>query len=135
MQCQQPLIARRDTYQNSVFLRMLAQRINSYIISNPDKLTIMLLLTNAEGDRYNPFIDNYLVVKITDYTNTRLTEIEQLLKTVESSHEELVMVEAEEHGWDLIQFLENIDRLCIFKADKRGNTHYLTVQKSLLTKN
>jgi hypothetical protein len=93
----------------------------------------MLLLTNAEGDRYNPFIDNYLVVKITDYTNTRLTEIEQLLKVVESSHEELVLVEAEEHGWDLIQFLENIGRLYIFNADKRGNTHYLTVQKSLLS--
>ena len=92
----------------------------------------MLLLTNAEGDRYNPFIDNYLVVKITDYANTRITEIEQLLKTVESCHDDLVMVEAEEYGWDLIQFLENIGRLFVFKSEKRGNTHYLTIQKSLI---
>lgn len=92
----------------------------------------MLLLQNAEGSNYNPFIDNYLVLLVNDYANTQLNEIEQLLETVDRSHEELVLVETQSHGLDLFQFLENIGKVVICKIQNCGNGYYLTVQKSLL---
>lgn len=92
----------------------------------------MLLLQNVEGSKYNPFIDNYLVLKVNDYANTNLDEIEQLMDTVERSHEELVLVETQSHGLDLFQFLENIGKIVICKEDKRRDAYYLTIQKSAL---
>lgn len=92
----------------------------------------MLLLQNLEGSQYNPVLDNYLVLLVNDYANTQLNEIEQLLDTVERSHEELVLVETQSHGLDLFQFLENIGKIIICKDDFLHNTHYLTIQKSVL---
>jgi hypothetical protein len=98
----------------------------------PNRDKIMLLLQNVEGSKYNPFIDNYMVLKVNDYVNTNLNEIEQLLDTVERSHEELVLVETESHGLDLFEFLENIGKIIICKADKQADAFYLTIQKSVL---
>jgi hypothetical protein len=92
----------------------------------------MLLLRNLEGDKYNPFIDQYLVLQVNDYANTNVDEIKQLLKVVEASHDELVMVETEAHGLDLFEFLENIGKVVIHRQVKSCNTYHLTVQKSLL---
>jgi hypothetical protein len=92
----------------------------------------MLLLQNIEGSNYNPFIDNYMVLKVNDYVNTSLNEIEQLMDTIKRSHEELVMVETQSHGLDLFQFLENIGKIIVCKSDKQADTFYLTIQKSVL---
>lgn len=92
----------------------------------------MLYFTNAEGSKFNPAIDNYLVVKVTDFANTKVSELQQLLKLIESSHDEMVMIEADGHGQDLIMFLENIGKLCVFKAKKCGNQYYSSVQKTLI---
>lgn len=92
----------------------------------------MITLTNIEGDRYQPNLDNYLVLTTNDYLNTALGEIETLVKCIKASHEELVVVECEAHGLDLIKFLENIGVICIFKSEQRGLIHYLTIQKSVI---
>jgi hypothetical protein len=92
----------------------------------------MLILNNIEGDKYNPFIDQYLVLQVNDYANTQFNEIDQLLKMIEQSHEELIMIETQIHGLDLIQFLENIDKIVIHKQVKACDTYHLTVQKNLL---
>jgi hypothetical protein len=92
----------------------------------------MITLTNIEGERYQPNLDNYLVLATNDYLNTALNEIETLVKCIKSSHDELVIIECEAHGHDLIKFLENIGVICIFKSEQKGLTHYLTVQKSVI---
>lgn len=92
----------------------------------------MVTLTNIEGDRYQPNLDNYLVLATNDYLNTALSEIETLVKCIKASHEELVIIECEAHGCDLIKFLENIGVICIYKSEIKGLTYYLTIQKSVL---
>ncbi len=92
----------------------------------------MLLLQNLEGSNYNPVLDNYLVLQVNDYANTQLNEIEQLLDTVERSHEELVLVETQSHGLDLFQFLENIGKIIICQVDNLAGNYYLKIQKSVL---
>lgn len=92
----------------------------------------MLLLQNLEGSQYNPVLDNYLVLLVNDYVNTQLNEIEQLLETVERSHEELVLVETQSHGLDLFQFLENIGKVIICHTENLAGNYYLKIQKSVL---
>ena len=92
----------------------------------------MLHLTNDEGSNYNPLIDNYLVLQVNDYANTELSEIEQLLETVERSHEELVLVETQSYGLDLFQFLENIGKIIICQIDNLSGNYYLKIQKSVI---
>lgn len=92
----------------------------------------MLSLNNIEGTQYNPFIDNYLVIGVNNYADTDLTEIETLVDCVEQSHNEFVMVETQTHGMDLMQFLENIEKIVIFKVEQKIDSYYLTIQKSLL---
>lgn len=92
----------------------------------------MITLTNIEGDRYQPNLDNYLVLATNDYLNTVLSEIETLVKMIKASHEELIIIECEAYGLDLIKFLENIGVICIFKSEQRGLTHYITIQKSVI---
>jgi hypothetical protein len=92
----------------------------------------MLVLKNIEGDKYNPFIDQYLVLEVNDYVNTEFDQLEQLVKMIIKSHEELIVVETQSHGLDLIDFLENIGKVVIHKQAKILNTYYLTIQKSLL---
>jgi hypothetical protein len=92
----------------------------------------MITLTNIEGDNYSPNLDNYLVLATNDYLNTALGEIETLVKCIKASHKELVIIECEAYGHDLIQFLENIGVIVIYKSEQRGLTHYITVQKSVI---
>jgi hypothetical protein len=91
----------------------------------------MITLTNIEGDRYQPNLDNYLVLATNDYLNTALGEIETLVKCIKQSHEDLVIIECESYGYDLIKFLENIGVIAIFKTEQKGLSYYLTVQKSV----
>jgi hypothetical protein len=90
----------------------------------------MITLTNIEGDRYQPNLDNYLVLATNDYANTVLGEIETLVKLIKQSHQDLVIIECEAYGYDLIKFLENIGIIAIFKQSQKGLVYYLTVQKS-----
>jgi len=92
----------------------------------------MITLTNIEGDKYQPNLDNYLILATNDYTNTALCEIERLVKCIKQSHTELVIVECCAYGYDLIQFLEDIGVICIFKTEQKGIAYYLTVQKSVI---
>ena len=92
----------------------------------------MITLTNIEGERYQQNLDNYLVLATNDYLNTALGEIETLVKCIKASHEELVIIECEAYGYDLIKFLENIGVICIYKSEIKGLTHYLTIQKSVI---
>ncbi len=92
----------------------------------------MITLTNIEGGCYQPNLDNYLVLATNDYLNTALSEIEILVKCIKDSHEDLMIIECEAYGYDLIQFLENIGIICIFKSEQKGLAHYLTVQKSVI---
>lgn len=92
----------------------------------------MITLTNIEGDKYSPNIDNYLVLATNNYINTALGEIETLVKCIKASHEEFVIIECEAYGYDLIQFLENIGVICIFKIEQKVLTYYLTIQKSAI---
>lgn len=92
----------------------------------------MLLLNNLEGEQYNPYLDQYLVLQVNDYVNTEFTQIEQLLDMIEASHEELIMIETDAYGLDLIQFLDNISKIAIFKTVRSVATYHITVQKNLL---
>ena len=92
----------------------------------------MITLTNIEGEKYQPNLDNYLVLATNDYFNTALGEIETLVKCIKQSHTELVIIECDSHGYDLIQFLENIGVICIFKTEQKGIAYYLTIQKSVI---
>jgi hypothetical protein len=92
----------------------------------------MLLLTNIEGDKYNPVLDNYLVVRVNNYANTAYDELQALLDLVNKSHEELVMVECDRESLDIFTFMEDIAKLVIFKVVQKANNYYLTVQKSLI---
>lgn len=92
----------------------------------------MLLLSNLEGEQYNPYIDQYLVLTVNNYANTEFTEIEQLFNMIETSHSELIMIETDAYGLDLIQFLDNIGKIVIFKTVRSVNTYHITVQKNLL---
>jgi hypothetical protein len=92
----------------------------------------MLLLNNLEGERYNPFIDQYLVLRVNDYVNTDFTQIEQLFNMIEASHNELIMIETDAYGLDLIQFLDNISKIVIFKVNRSVATYHITVQKNLI---
>lgn len=93
----------------------------------------MLNFKNIEGDAYNAFIDQYLVLEVNDYKNTEYNQIEQLMELVEASHCELILIETQSHGLDLIEFLENIEKIVIFKKTKSCNTYHVTVQKPLLS--
>jgi hypothetical protein len=92
----------------------------------------MITLTNIEGDRYQPNLDNYLILATNDYLNTALNEIETLVEFIRASHDEFIIVECEIHGCDLIQFLENIGIIIVFKTEQKGLSYYLTIQKSLI---
>lgn len=92
----------------------------------------MLLLQNLEGDCYNPFIDNYLVLQINNYIDTQLEAIEGLVKAIEASHDELIVVETGADGFDLIGFLEDIGKILIYKTASAAGCYYLTIQKNLL---
>lgn len=92
----------------------------------------MLLLNNLEGQQYNPFVDQYLILGVNDYANTQFTQIEQLFNMIETSHSELIMIETDAYGLDLIQFLNNISKITIFKTVRSVNTYHITVQKNLL---
>lgn len=92
----------------------------------------MLSLKNIEGEQYNPYIDQYLVLGVNDYTNTEFTQIEQLFNMIETSHSELIMIETDAYGLDLIQFLDNISKIVIFKTVRSINTYHITIQKNLL---
>ena len=92
----------------------------------------MLLLNNLEGEQYNPYLDQYLILQVNDYVNTEFTQIEQLFNMIEASHDELVMIETDAYGLDLIQFLDNISKITIFKTVRSVNTYHITVQKNLL---
>ncbi len=56
----------------------------------------MLVLQNIEGDSYNPILKNYLVVKVINYDETALNDLQRLLELVNKSHEDLLMVECDE---------------------------------------
>ena len=98
----------------------------------PDTVNHMLLLNNLEGQQYNPYIDQYLVLGVNDYANTEFTQIEQLFNMIEVSHQELIMIETDAYGLDLIQFLDNIGKIVIFKTVRSVTTYHITVQKNLL---
>ncbi len=92
----------------------------------------MLLLQNIEGDKYNPTIDNYLVLKVVNYANTAFEELDALFRLVANSHEELVMVECDAKGLEIFSFLEDISKVVICKVVQKCNQYYLTVQKCLI---
>jgi hypothetical protein len=92
----------------------------------------MLQFQNIEGDSYNPVIDNYLVVKVVNYTDTAFNELQGLLDLVANSHEELVMVECDAQGLEIFSFMQDISKLVVCKVVQKASSYYLTVQKCLL---
>ncbi len=92
----------------------------------------MLLLQNIEGESYNPILDNYLVVRVINYTDTAFNELESLLALVADSHEDLVMVECDAHGLEIFKFMEDISKLVVCKIVQKASSYYLTVQKFLI---
>ncbi len=92
----------------------------------------MLLLQNIEGDSYNPILDNYLIVNVVSYADTAFEELESLLKLVESSHEDLVMVECDAQGLQIFNFMQDIFKLVVCKVVHKASRYYLTVQKCVI---
>jgi hypothetical protein len=88
-----------------------------------------LIIRNDENQAYNPYIDNYMVLSTNDYTNTSVSEIQTLLECINNSHGNLVMVEVQEQGYDMISFLENIGKIAIHKVDHKGTYYYTAIQK------
>jgi hypothetical protein len=89
----------------------------------------MLTLKNPENQTYNPNIDTYMVLETTNYLSTPLEDIQHLLHTVNNHHEELVVVETNNDGLDIVRFLENISKVDVRTVDKRAGYYYLTLQK------
>jgi hypothetical protein len=92
----------------------------------------MLILTNSEGEKFNPIIDNYLILQTASYASTAFNEVEQLLTMLNTAHSELVVVETSQEGLDLLQFFENIGKLIVCKVISHATGFYLTIQKSVL---
>jgi hypothetical protein len=92
----------------------------------------MLVFQNIEGDSYNPILDNYLVLKVINYSDTAHNELQSLLDLIAKSHEDLVMVECDAQGLEIFSFMENISKLVMCKVVQKCNQYYLTVQKCLI---
>jgi hypothetical protein len=90
-----------------------------------------LIIRNDENQTYNPKIDNYMVLSTNNYSMTEASEIQSLLDCVNNSHQDKIMVEVQNDGYDMLSFLENIGKISIHRADRKGIVYYTTIQKVL----
>ena len=94
----------------------------------------MLVLRNAEGDKFNLNVDNYLVVSL---ENQRMEEIsyeqlEWLVETTDGFHSEPLCVEVSQDLENVMDYLFNIEKLVCFSQRSLGKGTYYTVQRNLL---
>lgn len=94
----------------------------------------MLVLRNAEGDKFNSNVDNYLVVSLENQELKDLNEgqLEWLVEITERFHSEPLVIEAQSELSDVIDFLIDIDKLVCFNRSKISKGVYYTVQRSML---
>lgn len=94
----------------------------------------MLQLTNAEGSKFNPFLDEYLCIHSTEETLANVTyeELVMINRLVNNFDSYTLVIECDRKTQELIQFLDNIGKLIIFNEKHLGSYCYYTVQKSLL---
>jgi hypothetical protein len=76
-------------------------------------------------------IDNYMVLSTNNYSMTEASEIQSLLDCINNSHQDKIMVEVQNDGYDMLSFLENIGKISIHRTDRRGIVYYTTIQKVL----
>ena len=94
----------------------------------------MLVLRNAEGDKFNSLVDNYLVISLENQELKDLSEgqLEWFAEVTGKFHSEPLVIEAQSELSDVIDFLINIDKLVCFNRTKISKGIYYTVQRNLL---
>lgn len=94
----------------------------------------MLQLTNAEGSQFNVLVDDYLSIKTTEETVANVTyeQLQFVHELLSQFDDSTLVVECDYYTQDIIKFLENIDKIVIFKETHLGSYCYFTIQKSQL---
>jgi hypothetical protein len=88
-----------------------------------------LILKNIENQQYNPSVDNYMVLSTNNYSMVEVNEIQSLLDCLNNSHGSLIMVETQSQGYDMLSFLENIEKIRIHRTELKGIVYYVAIQK------